>query len=100
MHVKREMYIGKPEIWNFPPKWDCGNINEQSAGKHMITDKDGNPLKLSEVKDGMKVKIVAKDIHFEGWQYLYTSRETIPGNGKYLRAYSLSFRQDSIHTFI
>ena len=97
MHVKREMYIGKPEIWNFPPKWDVGNINEQSAGKHMITDRYGNPLKLSEVKHGMKVKIVAKDSHFEGYQYLYATRGL---NGKYSRACYVSLRQDYIHIFI
>ena len=83
------MHIGKPEKWDFGEihgYWDSGNIDKQSAGEHMITDKDGNPLKLSQVKDGMEVKIVAKDFHFEGWQYLYTSRDLIPGNGKYLRA--------------
>ena len=103
MHVKREMYIGKPKIWDFGGihgEWDSGNIDEQSAGEHMITDKDGNPLKLSEVKDGMKVKIVAKDTHFVGWQYLYTDRDKIPSDGKYLRAWSLGFRHDYIHMFM
>ena len=90
MHVKRKMYIGKPEVWNFPyVGWDSGNINEQYAGKHMFTDLDGNPLKLSEVKDGRKVKIVAKDVYFEGWQYLYSSRGIY---GKYSRVCYVSLR--------
>ena len=99
MHIKREMYIGKPEVWTtgIPPfliSWDSGNIDEhlEHAGQHMITDLDGNPHKLNDVKDGMMVKIVSRNIHFEGWQYLYTARHS----GKYSKACYVSLRQDSI----
>ena len=58
------------------PQWD-------PIGKHALCDVDGNSLKLSDVKDGMSVKIRAKDIFHDyvGYEYLFTAYGLY---GKYL----------------
>ena len=39
----------------------------------MICDEDGNELKWNDVKDGMTVKIKAKNIHHYGYAFLYAA---------------------------
>ena len=54
--------------------YDCDKI-----GPHAICDVDGNSLELSDVKDGMSVKIRAKHVwhdlksNYVGYDYLYTA---------------------------
>ena len=43
-------------------------------GEHTFCDINGNPLKLSDVKSGMLVKIRAKNQpKYPGYEYLYTA---------------------------
>ena len=55
--------------------WDAGIITTErmSAGPHMFCDLNGNGLKLKDVKDGMWVKIKAKNTNWPGlgYEYLY-----------------------------
>ena len=69
-----------PDI--FTEDWDTGNVKKFLAwppetknppGAHRFCDGNGNPLKLNEVKSGMRVKLKARNVHFEGWEYLYSS---------------------------
>ena len=46
---------------------------EGFAGEHTICDINGNSLKLGDVKSGMLVKIRAKNVHWRGYEYLYTA---------------------------
>ena len=62
------------------------------AGEHTICDINGNSLKLSDVKDGMLVKIRAKNVHWAGRVYLYTS-ENNPSWGKYFAIQEIKIRQ-------
>ena len=51
------------------------NGHTTQKGKHTLCDVDGNSLKLSDVKDGMSVKIRAKHVwkNYIGYEYLYTA---------------------------
>ena len=77
---------------------DGGNLvqGRSSAGEHTICDMDGNSLKLSDVKDGMLVKIRAKNVHWAERVYLYTS-ENNPSWGKYFAIQEIKIRQLCIH---
>ena len=66
-HVKRNMFIGNPRVMG-SPRWDRG-IMDKFPGEHMICDMNGNGLKLSDLKDGMSVKIRARNIYFPGYEY-------------------------------
>merc|ERR1719430_2162818 len=48
-------------------------FGKSSAGEHAICDIFGNSLKLGDVKDGMYVKILAKNVHWRGYDFLFTS---------------------------
>ena len=52
--------------------WD---LSRDTIGPHAICDVDGNSLELSDVKDGMLVKIRTKRVWhaYVGYDYLYTS---------------------------
>ena len=52
--------------------WDTGNV-KYPPGQHMFCDGNGNPLKLSEVKSGMRIKLRARNVHFKGWDMLYST---------------------------
>ena len=73
---------------------DGGNLvqGRSSAGEHTICDMDGNSLKLSDVKDGMLVKIRAKNFHWRGYDFLYTS-ENNASWGKYFAIQEIKIRQ-------
>ena len=82
-------YIGNPKktTRGFGLEADGGNLcqareGKSCAGEHEITDIEGNSLKLSDVKDGMFVKIRAKNVHWGANEYLFTS-EYYPIWGKY-----------------
>ena len=64
---------GNPAYPDFD--WDRGNLiaPHKSPGEHTICDINGNSLKLSDVKTGMLVKIRAKNVHWPGYDYLYTA---------------------------
>ena len=74
-------YIGNPEkycwdLGNKHPCWDRGVLifrEESYPGEHTICDINGNSLKLSDVQSGMFVKIRAKNVHWPGYDYLYTA---------------------------
>jgi len=79
LHVKRNKYIGDPLKACFPllfTCWDGANLkigSRHTIGKHALCDIDGNSLKLSDIKRGMYVKIRAKNVHWIGYEYLYTA---------------------------
>lgn len=62
------MFIGNPVVMG-SPRWDR-SVVDKFPGEHMICDMNGNGLKLSDLKDGMSVKIRAKNIYFPGYEYL------------------------------
>ena len=68
-------YIGDP--WLGKSNWLYGTIQE-SPGPHMICDLNGKGLKWSEVKDGMVVKIKAKNVDpdYPTFEFLYSSEGT------------------------
>ena len=76
--MKRNTYIGNPSRW-----CQFGEINfadqAQNAircpGEHTFCDINGNSLKLSDVTKGwsMLVKIKAKNVHWNGYEYLSAS---------------------------
>jgi len=76
-HLETDRYIGNPEkttdFIGLPRDGGKLVIGKSSAGRHAITDTDGTPLKLSDVKDGMQVKIRAEKVNWEGYDYLFTS---------------------------
>ena len=57
-------------------------------GPHALCDINGNSLELSDVKDGMTVKIRAKNVwhDYAGYEYLYTADGRY---GKYLAKYNI-----------
>ena len=57
-------------------------------GPHALCDINGNSLELSDVKDGMTVKIRAKNVwhDYVGYEYLYTADGRY---GKYLAKYNI-----------
>ena len=69
--------MGNPVVNCGPvtPCTDRGNLinSHKSPGEHTICDINGNSLKLSDVKDGMFVKIRARNVHLDDCDYLYTS---------------------------
>ena len=54
----------------------------------MIEGMDGNNLKLKDLENGMKVKIMAYKPRFNGHAYLYTSER-----GKYTRTHNVKVMQ-------
>jgi len=77
-HLETNRYIGNPKKTTdfFGSAIDGGNLvsEKSSAGEHTICDMEGNSLKLSDVKDGMFVKIRARKKHWLNYDYLYTSQ--------------------------
>ena len=94
--METNRYIGNPKkaYYIFPDKWDGGKLvrGKSSAGEHTICDIDGNSLKLSDVKNGMLVKIRAKNVHWEGYEYLFTS-ENNRDWGKYFAIQKIKIRR-------
>ena len=75
--------------------WDSALLQYYSyypKGLHALCDVDGNSLKLSDVNDGMSVKIRAKHVweDYIGYEYLYTADGRY---GKYLAIYNMEFCQ-------
>ena len=70
-------YIGNPlRKCHFGGVINCADraqITTTSPGEHTICDIKGNGLKLSDIKNGMLVKIRAKNVHWPGYAYLYTA---------------------------
>ena len=89
-------YIGNPKRTTdgFGVEWDGGNLvkGESSAGEHTICDIDGNSLKLRDVKNGTLVKIRAKNVHWDGYEYLYSSLGN-PDWGKYFEIQNIKIRR-------
>jgi len=80
LHLKRNRYISDPEeschiggCWDRARLHDPENALFNETGPHAFCDVDGNSLKLSDVIDGMHVKIRAKNVNFPGHEYLYTA---------------------------
>ena len=94
--METNRYIGNPKKTDYTifDKWDGGNLvrGKSSAGEHTICDIDGNSLKLSDVKNGMLVKIRAKNVHWEGYEYLFTS-ENNRDWGKYFAIQKIKIRR-------
>ena len=72
-------HIGNPQV---SKGWDRGILADKECtkaqldrctGEHTICDINGNSLKLRDVKSGMFVKIRAKNVHWPGYEYLYTA---------------------------
>ena len=61
------------------PQWD-------PIGKHALCDVDGNSLKLSDITNGMYVKIRAKNVRYHGYEYLYTAKGIY---GMYFASYNI-----------
>ena len=75
-------YCGDPELSII--KWDYGTMKD-TPSPHMICDLNGIGLKWSEVKDGMLVKIKARNLHRKDGLPLYEYLYTVEGkHGKYL----------------
>ena len=85
-HVGNEMLIGNPIQYKqmFHAMWDWGVMDIYGHGKedkygpygpglHSICDISGNGLNSNDVKSGMTVKIRAKQTHWAGWEYMYTT---------------------------
>ena len=71
--MERNQFISDPEITCHPGGcWDTARLSNET-GQHAFCDVDGNSLKLSDVIDGMHVKIRAKNVNFPGHEYLYTA---------------------------
>ena len=93
--METNRYIGNPKMTtNLGVLADGGNLvkGESSAGEHTICDIDGNSLKLRDVKNGTLVKIRAKNVHWDGFEYLYTSRDN-PDRGKYFELQNIKIRR-------
>ena len=80
LHVKRNQYICDPEVtchvggcWDTARLCNSENTLSNETGQHAFCDVDGNSLKLSDITDGMHVKIRAKNVEFPGYEYLYTA---------------------------
>ena len=57
-----------------------------NSGRHAFCDVDGNSLKLSDIKDGMSVKIRAKNVKYHGYEYLFTAEGIY---GMYFASYNI-----------
>ena len=72
--------------------WDSALTQGQTIidkeGPHALCDINGNSLELSDVEDGMTVKIRAKNVwhDYVGYEYLYTADGRY---GKYLAIYNI-----------
>ena len=80
------MLVGNP-LADESPKlqwWDWGRMDIYGPGKehiygrwgpgpHLLCDINGNGLNWNDVKSGMTVKIRAKQTHWAGWEYMYTT---------------------------
>ena len=72
--------------------WDSALTQDypgfDKKGPHALCDINGNSLELSDVKDGMIVKIRAKNVwhDYVGYEYLYTADGRY---GKYLAIYNI-----------
>ena len=72
--------------------WDSALTQDypgfDKKGPHALCDINGNSLELSDVKDGMTVKIRAKNVwhDYVGYEYLYTADGRY---GKYLAIYNI-----------
>ena len=73
LHLKTNWYMGDP--FTNIREGDRGRLvgPHKSPGEHRICDINGYRLKLSDVKTGMLVKIRAKNVHYPGYEYLYTA---------------------------
>ena len=75
--MKTNTHIGNPVKYcsDILPSINCADrgILMEAPGEHTISDINGNSLKLSDVKTGMLVKIRAKNVHWPGYDYLYTA---------------------------
>ena len=58
------------DIYGFEKDRDWEDIR-YGPGIHAICDINGNSLNWNDVKSDMTVKIKAKDVMFEGYQYMY-----------------------------
>ena len=76
-------FIGKPRISNngYGDYLDYA-VLDVVPELFMITDKNGNGLKLRDVEDEMSVKIRAKKSHFVDHVYL-SSNDDVKPRGKY-----------------
>ena len=87
--MKRNRYISDPEkschglinCADAARLHDPENALFNETGPHAFCDVDGNSLKLSNITDGMHVKIRAKNVEWPGYEYLYTAEGL---RGKYL----------------
>ena len=74
--------------------WDSALTQDypgfDKKGPHALCDINGNSLELSDVKDGMTVKIRAKNVwhDYVGYEYLYTADGRY---GKYLAIHNIEF---------
>ena len=86
--LERNFYMGDPRLYVAMDAvfWDRANRNDTFPGKHMIEDMNGDNLRLKDLKSGMMVKVKAKNPHFIGYKYLYTSYI-----GKYVRTQYKSY---------
>jgi len=81
LHLKRNRYISDPEkschglinCADAARLHDPENALFNETGPHAFCDVDGNSLKLSDIEDGMHVKIRAKNVNYPGHEYLYTA---------------------------
>ena len=83
--MKNNVHIAKPRRTCFPlisTCWDTALTQYPldigpvyQIGPHALCDVDGNSLELSDVKDGMLVKIRTKRVWhaYVGYDYLYTA---------------------------
>ena len=83
LHLKRKRYISKPAVYcNLIDCYDRARLHNseyalsKETGQHAFCDVDGNSLKLSDIDDGMYVKIRAKNVRWHGYEYLYTADGT------------------------
>ena len=89
--MKRNEYIRKPAkvcFWYvLPVCWNGANFYKlRKTGKHALCDVNGNSLRLSDMKNGMHVKIRAKNVDWIGYEYLYTADGRY---GKYFAIYNI-----------
>ena len=88
--MKRKLPIADPRIGCWGPWgtncWDAANLYVPS-GKHAFCDVNGKSLKLSDITNGMSVKIRAKNVRYHGYEYLFTSAEG--SYGMYFALYNI-----------
>ena len=99
--MKNNVHIATPRRVCFPlisTCWDAALTQYRiegigtvfQIGPHALCDVDGNSLELSDVKDGMLVKIRTKRVWhaYVGYDYLYTADGRY---GKCLAIYNIEF---------